>query len=204
MTELVAAIVIAGGRGSRLGRDKAMVVVAGEPLVVRAVALLGSLTTNVVVARGPQPEIPGLGVGQIPDPSGAVGPLAGIVAGLSWAAARGLEGAVAVLAVDHPAPDAGVFAALAARMAADVHAAVPVDVSGRLQPLHSVWHTSALPTLRSLASGGLASPTRALASLAHAEVPVAALPGDGARWLHNINVAADLVWSSDAGTESSE
>ncbi|MDP8928953.1 MAG: NTP transferase domain-containing protein, partial [Actinomycetota bacterium] len=91
-------LVLAGGRGRRLGRDKALVEVAGEPLVVRAARRLEQCCQAVFVASGDGRRLGELAWEQVADAVSEGGPLAGILAGLE----RATTPLVAVVAVDLP------------------------------------------------------------------------------------------------------
>ena len=94
--------ILAGGRSSRMGRDKAFLSIDGQPLIVRQAALLRSLGTDDLIISG-RPDtdygIPDARV--VHDPIPDAGPLAGLVSVLS--AAR--HPWVLVIAVDLPRLD---------------------------------------------------------------------------------------------------
>ncbi len=97
------AAIIAGGRSSRMGRDKAFLPIAGQSLIARQAALLRSLGTDDLIISGR----PGIDYGVadarlVHDPIPDAGPLAGLVSVLS--AAR--HPWVLVIAVDLPRLDA--------------------------------------------------------------------------------------------------
>jgi molybdenum cofactor guanylyltransferase len=97
---MLSGLVLAGGRSSRMGREKAMLMLPdGRTLLQRQIDLLraaGAESVNVSV--GPGKDFSLAGVGSIPDALPEAGPLAGIAAGLRAAPA----GLVLVLAVDMP------------------------------------------------------------------------------------------------------
>lgn len=139
-------VVLAGGRSTRMGRDKALLEVDGIALVDRAAATLRQVCGEVLIASGDGARLgrPGEIADALPD----AGPLGGLLAALE-AAAHPL---VAVLAVDMPHASAAVLEALAATLdGAD--AAVPV-VDGRAHPLHAVYATRALAALRAYLERG--------------------------------------------------
>jgi molybdopterin-guanine dinucleotide biosynthesis protein A len=150
-------LVLAGGRSTRMGADKATLVVDGQRLVDRAVATLAEVCGEVLVAAGTRP-LEGLDVEQVPDDG--TGPLGGIVAGLQ----RCTTPLLAVLAVDMPAASAEVFAALATQWTGE--AGVAPRVSGVIQPLHAVYATAAADEFALLLADGERSPRRALEQLA--------------------------------------
>ncbi len=152
---VMAGLVLAGGRSSRMGTDKALLALDGEPLAVGATAFLRGFCEPVLLAGGTTRRLamlralPGLGaVVPVTDAAADAGPLAGLVAGLREAPTPLL----AVLAVDLPHPSREVFALLAGLWRGE--AAVLPEVAGRLQPFHAVWAASALPVLERRLAGG--------------------------------------------------
>lgn len=87
------AIVLTGGRSSRLGVDKATALVAGRRMIDRVLAQLPEVPVVVV---GPDPEVPGVIVTREDPPGG--GPAAGIAAALPLVHSEW----VAVIAADMP------------------------------------------------------------------------------------------------------
>ena len=80
----ITGIVLAGGRSSRMGQDKASLPFGDETMLARAVRMVGEVTDDViVVAQGGGNPFLGLPVRIILDPVEHLGPLAGIAAGLS-------------------------------------------------------------------------------------------------------------------------
>jgi molybdopterin-guanine dinucleotide biosynthesis protein A len=134
-------VVLAGGAGSRLGLDKALLRVDGVRLVDRAVATLAVVCDRVLLAAGDRPLLV-TGSTTIPDAVPGAGPLSAILGALENAGTAD----VAVLAVDHVAPDPAVLLHLRARRG-DADVAL-CEVDGRLQPLHAVWSVSAAPAVR--------------------------------------------------------
>jgi molybdopterin-guanine dinucleotide biosynthesis protein A len=83
----VSAIVLAGGRSSRFGRDKLTVPVGGVPLLARAVVTTAEVADEIVVVLAPDATAPPLPISVIVahDPQPFGGPLIGVVAGLEIA-----------------------------------------------------------------------------------------------------------------------
>lgn len=158
MTE-IDAILLAGGRSSRMGQDKAALVVDGRRLVDGAVAALQPLGGRIVVARGSQPSL-GL-CDEVPDAPGLMGPVAGVVGAVPLVTTQ----AIAIVAVDMPTISAAVLQRLADVLVnADRSAAMPL-VDGVAQPMHAVVSAAALPALVALARDGERSLRRILARL---------------------------------------
>src|SRR5947209_7267292 len=94
----VVGAVMAGGRSSRFGRDKALLVVNGETLLQRTVATLREVAADVVVLGPPERATQVSGVEVLQDAVPGIGPLGGI-----YTALRARPGCAAlVVAVDMP------------------------------------------------------------------------------------------------------
>lgn len=120
--------ILSGGQSSRMGRDKASVMVGGSTMLQRVGDALGSVTDRVVVL-GPDRD----GWECWPDSVHAQGPLAGIATALS----RGEADRVLVVAVDHAfvRPD---FLAHLVAIDSDLPV-VPVDATGVRQVTCAVY-----------------------------------------------------------------
>lgn len=139
-------VVLAGGRSTRMGRDKALLELDGVALVERAAATLREVCAEVLIASGDGARLGR--PGEIADALADAGPLGGLLAALE--AAR--HPLVAVVAVDMPHASAQVLRLLAAALDG-ANAAVPV-VDGRAHPLHAVYATRTLPGLRGYVERG--------------------------------------------------
>jgi molybdopterin-guanine dinucleotide biosynthesis protein A len=91
------AIVLCGGRSTRMGRDKAGLPFGDETLLARVARLVGEVAGDVVLVAREGQSLPG-DLEAVRDPAEGLGPLAGIAAGLS--AIRG--GRAFVAACDMP------------------------------------------------------------------------------------------------------
>jgi molybdenum cofactor guanylyltransferase len=144
MTRLVAAIVLAGGRGRRLGGvDKPGLPARDGRSLLDGV--LAAVPGVIVVVVGPTRELaPGI-VSVREDPPGG-GPAAAVAAGYHALTDLPADGLVAVLAADLPFVTAATVERL--RRAVDRHpdagGAVLVDPDGRRQHLLGVWRRDAL------------------------------------------------------------
>jgi len=182
-------VLVAGGRGSRLGAatPKALVPLGGVPLLERALAILSAVCDEVVVVAPAELALPAPGARRVNDPPGASGPLAGVVAGLG---ARGYERAI-VLGVDFPFVPAAALAALRERLGA--RAAVVPAPAGVLQPLAAAYAPRAHAALAAALARGaraLTAAVRALDPVIVAGPELEAIPG-GAAGFFNLNTPAD-------------
>ena len=98
---MILGAILAGGASARMGRDKALVEVAGRPMVRRVASALEPVTDSLVVVGRAEP-VADLMV--IPDEvAGPVGPLAGVAAAMGSAlVSGGPQAAVVAVAVDLP------------------------------------------------------------------------------------------------------
>ena len=141
--EGVSGIVLAGGQSRRLGRDKAVELLGGQPMIRRVLERVAGLTSeNIVVVAD---EARGTTLPLLEDTMVAVdvhpgmGSLGGIFSGL---AAAGNEWAI-VAACDMPFLNADLLGyLLSLREGADVVAPV---VAGRPEPTHALYSRECLP-----------------------------------------------------------
>jgi molybdenum cofactor guanylyltransferase len=128
----VSAIVLAGGRSSRFGRDKLAEPIDGRPLLEHAIEAVRphAFEVLVVVAPGAVPAVPA-DVIVVHDPTPFEGPLAGLLVGLG--AARGST--VLVTGGDMPELMPDVVAAMLASLDATADEAVILDHDGWPRPL---------------------------------------------------------------------
>jgi molybdenum cofactor guanylyltransferase len=89
--EPIAALVLAGGEARRMGGgDKPLLEVAGQPMLARVIAAL-EVRPVAISANGDPARFAAFGLPVLPDgPFQGQGPLAGLLAGLQWAAALGM------------------------------------------------------------------------------------------------------------------
>ena len=128
----IGGVILAGGRSRRMGGgDKCLAPLDGRPLLAHAIDRLAPQVGPLVLnANGDPARFAAFGLPVIADGfPGFAGPLAGVLAGLDWAAGSGLAAVVTVPA-DTPFFPEDMVARLAAAMArADAPAAVarPID-----------------------------------------------------------------------------
>ncbi len=146
----VSAIVLAGGQSKRLGRDKALLEVEGQPLVSRTVHRLAALSDDLlVVSSDPARYAPlGLPAKLISDEQPGVGSLMGIYSGLRMA--RHTH-ALAV-ACDMPFLNLSLLRYM--MPLADGHDVVIPRLGGFTEPLHAIYGRSCLPFMAGLLERG--------------------------------------------------
>lgn len=144
------AIVLAGGRSSRMGQPKALLPFAGTPLIVHIVQALQRLFDQVIVVAAPGQALPEMPVKVVHDDVPHQGPVGGICYGL-----RAAEGEVAfVTSCDSAFLNPDLITHLISQIP-DYDVVVP-RWQDRFQPLHAVYRRSVLPLLEEqLARGEL-------------------------------------------------
>jgi molybdenum cofactor guanylyltransferase len=137
------AILMAGGRSSRMGSDKALLLVGGQPLWKIQREKLASIADEVLIsAREGILDTP-----VIPDQVPGLGPLGGLESALSVASHE----RVLVLGVDMPLMSSAYLATLLGESSADC-GVVPV-LGGYFQGLAAVYPKGILPLLREILRG---------------------------------------------------
>ena len=143
-------IVLAGGRSTRMGQDKASLPFGDETLLSRSIRLVGSVADTVIVVARPDQSFAKLppSVRIVHDPIENLGPLAGIAAGLG-ASTTELN---VIVACDMPLVNPAVLRRLIElREEADICVAV---VDGHASPLCAVYRRGvAIRAQAMLASG---------------------------------------------------
>ncbi|WP_342415800.1 molybdenum cofactor guanylyltransferase [Paenibacillus sp. FSL R10-2782] len=172
----VTGIIVAGGRSSRMGQDKAMLQLGGVAVLERISAVLGQVAQRVIVVARDTQQYRRFGLEMTTDLYPSLGPLSGIHAGLS---ASNTEWGI-VVACDMPFVQPEVLRALVAqttdwgavqKTTSDQRKqeaegeqalmggnglliqptesslqAVIASVDGRIHPLLAVYHQSVLPS----------------------------------------------------------
>ncbi len=156
----VAGVVIAGGRSTRFGGEKAVATFHGEALLLRAARRLAAACGAVAVNARPGTGAAELAVAlKFPvlhdAPGDPDGPLSGVKAGLSWALTQGAR-QLAVSPCDVPLLPPDLYVRLLA--AAGHGAAMAVTSEGR-QPLVAIWPVTALAQVTQALAGGAHPPT---------------------------------------------
>src|SRR5882762_6214618 len=135
------AIVLAGGRSSRMGTSKALLLFDDQPLIVHVVATLQRLFAEVVVVAAPDQDLPSMPVRLVSDEVAHQGPVGGIYYGLM---AAGSDAAF-VTSCDSVFLNTDLIAHLLDQL--PEHDVVVPHWQGRFQPLHAVYRRSVAPLL---------------------------------------------------------
>jgi molybdenum cofactor guanylyltransferase len=184
------AVLLAGGRSTRMGRDKASVEFEGEPLWRRQLATLRATGASELLisgrSDGPFAES---GVPIIGDITPDAGPLAALEAVLP----RITTAFVVALAIDLPAMRADFLAQMVAVAQAENRSVVP-ESAGLFEPLAAVYAPDVLPLVVAHLRGGDRSMQHFLRAAAKAGLLVARpLRGEDRALFHNLNSPEDIA-----------
>jgi molybdopterin-guanine dinucleotide biosynthesis protein A len=145
---MVSVAIQAGGQSERMGRDKALVPLAGRPLIAHVLERAAPLGDEVLVTTNSPDDYAFLGLRLVADER----PGAGALAGLQTALRAALHEVVLVLACDLPFVCVPLLEHML-RLAPQADAVVP-RWRGELEPLHAVYRRACLPAIElALAEG---------------------------------------------------
>jgi molybdopterin-guanine dinucleotide biosynthesis protein A len=144
----VTGFVLAGGKSTRMGTDKAAIALNGRTLLERAIATMSEVTAEVFIL-GSEKLYGGFGP-VIEDIFPDCGPLGGIHAALSHSKTH----FNLIVAVDTPFISAGLLQYLAKRAVASGAMVTTLEINGYTQPLCSVYSREFLPMAEAALRGG--------------------------------------------------
>jgi len=151
----IVGVVLAGGRSQRMGgREKGLIELAGRPMLAHIIEVFAPQVAALAInANGDPSRFAGFDLPVIADRTPDFpGPLAGILAGLRWAAARAQSTHLATVSSDAPFIPGDLVARLAA---AGGGGGIAVARSrGTLHPVAALWPLGIADDLeRALATG---------------------------------------------------
>jgi len=153
-------LVLAGGRSSRMRRDKGLLAYHRMPQVLWVRGLLSGICEDVYVSINPEQRAiqPYDDLPTLVDQEAERGPAAGLLS--AWEALPG--SAWLVVAVDLPFVDTDTLAALVAGRAPDLLATAFRYADGAFEPVCTLWEPAARPALSDCLASGDGSLRRVL------------------------------------------
>jgi molybdenum cofactor guanylyltransferase len=139
-------IILSGGENSRMGANKAFLVIDGERLIDRTLRIFKNLFSEVILVTNSPLDYLDLDVTLVTDIYPGKKALGGIYTGLFYAG--GTHAFVAACDMPFLNPD---FIAYMMKQAPAHDIVVPETAEG-LQPLHAIYGTSCLPVMKRLIS----------------------------------------------------
>lgn len=136
------AVILVGGKSSRMGRPKALLPFDGEPLIAHVVRKLASAFADIVVVAAPDQDLPPLPAVLARDDVAYQGPVSGIYNGLK----ASTKEACFVTSCDAPFLNLALIAHLYCQIT-ECDVVVPFWQE-RFQPLHAVYRASVAPLLK--------------------------------------------------------
>lgn len=142
MSHINCAAILAGGKSSRMGREKALLELSGELLVRRIARVLEPIFPRVVVVTNSAEVARAAQLPAVADAHLNKGPLAGIEAALLY-----FQTSTFIVACDLPHLNADFVRFQIEGWREELDALVPLSEQG-LEPLHAVWAPSCLTSIQ--------------------------------------------------------
>lgn len=140
----IAGIILAGGKSSRYGKNKALVKINGTPLIERVLVVMGAVFENLLLITNSPEEYAHLRLPVKEDLIKGLGPIGGIYTGLESIS----QEAGFFVACDMPFLNESLMRHLLA-VQGQFDAVVP-RVDWKIEALHALYRRSCLPAIRSL------------------------------------------------------
>ena len=137
-----AAVILVGGKSSRMGRAKALLPFDNEPLIAHVVRRFKSWFPEIIVVAAPDQELPELSAVLVRDEIAYQGPVSGIYHGLKAAT----KDVCFVTSCDAPFLNFELIDHLLEQIS-EYDVVVPFWQE-RFQPLHAIYRTSVVPLLK--------------------------------------------------------
>jgi molybdopterin-guanine dinucleotide biosynthesis protein A len=141
MAGLVSGVVLAGGASRRMGRDKAVLKLAGRPMITSVVERLREVAAEVIIVADDTERYQRFADRCVPDVYPGVGTLGGIHAGLQTAAHE----VAVIVGCDMPFLNPDLLTWFVTE--ADGSDLVVLKHSRGVEPLHAVYRKSCLPSI---------------------------------------------------------
>lgn len=189
-------ILIAGGRSTRMQKDKASLLFEGVPMWRRQIAVLEQAGAAEVLISGPQ-DGPWQGGSwrSFPDATPHSGPVSGLLAGLRHSP----HALTACLAVDMPGMQPEYMRGLVKEASQSKKSIVP-RIDGRWEPLAAAYHRNILPLVLECQAAGQHSLQKLMDSaLTHGLVIPKQVEQDGLPLFWNSNTPAE--WDAFAARD---
>jgi molybdopterin-guanine dinucleotide biosynthesis protein A len=189
----IAGVILAGGLSRRLGGgDKCLRLLAGRPILAHIIERFRpQVDTLAVNANGDPARFAAFGLPVVPDSiAGFAGPLAGILAGLDWAAGRRGTSHVVTTAADAPFLPLDLVARLRRSLEEEGSDLACARSAARAHPVFGLWPVALREPLRAAVSGGVRKVDEWTARYRLAPVDFADRPRDP---FFNVNHPEDLL-----------
>ncbi|TFG85450.1 MAG: molybdenum cofactor guanylyltransferase [Spirochaetales bacterium] len=177
------AIILSGGKSTRIGLDKSMLVYRDKPLIAHIAEQLVPMFQSAIISTNEPTKYEFLGLPMIPDLQPGLGPLMGIASALSCSGSE----LCFVMGCDIPTVNFRLVNRML-RQAEGYDIVMPRSADGRFEPLFAIYRRSVCrPALEILEAGG-----RRIVELFD-KVRVAFMDFHAGDWYKNINTMDDYL-----------
>ena len=197
----ISGIILAGGKGLRLGRDKALETINGRDLLHRVVSRLSFLESDIVIVATEKQRLSWFGdypgVKIVTDIYPDKGPLGGIYTGLVTSDTR----YNLVVACDMPFLSQPLLGYMV-QLSANFDLVIP-RWNGLVEPLHAVYSKDSLAAMESTLKQGILSVTKLLSLVRVRYVEAEEIERFDPKHLSffNVNTEADLAMAKEIARE---
>ena len=197
----ISGIILAGGKGLRLGRDKALETINGRDLLHRVVSRLSFLESDIVIVATEKQRLSWFGdypgVKIVTDIYPDKGPLGGIYTGLVTSDTR----YNLVVACDMPFLSQPLLGYMV-QLSANFDLVIP-RWNGLVEPLHAVYSKDSLAAMESTLKQGILSVTKLLSLVRVRYVEAEEIERFDPKHLSffNVNAEADLAMAKEIARE---
>ena len=175
------AVILAGGKGTRMKGEKAFLSVSGEKLIEKVARNLEPYFGEIIISARSKEMFDFLHYDVVVDVKPGCGPLMGILSALRFSA----NPVNFVIACDIPEIDIGFLEEMAS-FTADYDIAVPTSGEHRFEPLFAFYNKSVIPVIEDLLEQGLRKINRLFPKCRTKYIP---LKNSG--WYYNLNTVDD-------------
>ncbi|MBI3097768.1 MAG: molybdenum cofactor guanylyltransferase [Planctomycetes bacterium] len=187
-------IIVCGGRGRRMGGEKALLPFGAGTLLDHVVSRMRAGGDRVILSARRSTDFPGVADLVVGDPTPDEGPLGGLIRAIG---AAGPDGAI-VVAVDQPWADVALARAMMASRRRLGASALCYRTAAGIEPFHASYGPDAVAPLQAAWERGERRLQRAVESLHPVEIDDSALapefpPSRVRRALSNLNTPEDLA-----------
>lgn len=182
-------IILAGGKSSRMGREKGLVEFHGKPLIQYSIDLLSSYTDRILISSANPDYLP-FGLELVPDAITGQGPAAGLATVLRHSKTQWNL----VLACDLPFLEPELIDSLL-ESTGDNDAVIPIH-HGEMEPLAALYHRNLAGHFAEAVSSGNLSLQKILLTMKAHYIDVGLLIKKHPRMFTNFNTMNDLEENS--------
>jgi molybdopterin-guanine dinucleotide biosynthesis protein A len=183
LKEQATAIILAGGKGSRMGGiDKGLIPIGGQPLITHIIRQLEDHFDEIIIGTNEAGQYAFLNHKTVPDDIKDQGPLMGILSCLKASASE----VNFITACDIPVMNIRLIRNMI-NLSAGVGAVMPVAGNDKYEPLYAVYRKSVIKAAEQVLSR---RGRRIIELLKY--VPVKLIPFDDAQWYQNLNTKEEL------------